>query len=440
MSIRVKFVRFGSAVAVLSICLALVLPGSGFVGEANAAGITKEAKEKKKKNKAPLIRKKTYDRLTEAQELVEAQKYNEALAILKKIEGMSRLNSTEVSQLWNFYAYIYFSQGNYPKAITAYQKLLQQPDLQPALRGSTLYTLSQLYFVTEDYKRALSTVQEWMAITEDPGPDAYALLGQAHYKLEQYKKAIPPLKKAVALQKAKGKPVKENWYLLLRVNYYELKDYKNMIVVLHDLVSLYPKKQYLQDLAGAYSQVGDTKKQLGIMEAMYDAGLVTRESQIKNLASLFIMHGVPYKAAKVLEKGMKEGNVKETEKILGLLSQSWMQSREDKKAIPPLRKAAAMSSDGELWVRLGQAYANVDQWNDAIKALRTGLQKGGLKRRGAANILLGMSYYNMKMLEKAKSAFAAASRTGTRKNKQAADQWIKYIDTELERAEALAQG
>ena len=440
MSIRVKFVRFGSAVAALGICLALVLPGSGFVGEANAAGITKEAKEKKKKNKAPLIRKKTYDRLTEAQELVEAQKYNEALAILKKIEGMSRLNSTEVSQLWNFYAYIYFSQGNYPKAITAYQKLLQQPDLQPALRGSTLYTLSQLYFVTEDYKRALSTLQEWMAITEDPGPDAYALLGQAHYKLEQYKKAIPPLKKAVALQKAKGKPVKENWYLLLRVNYYELKDYKNMIVVLHDLVSLYPKKQYLQDLAGAYSQVGDTKKQLGIMEAMYDAGLVTRESQIKNLASLFIMHGVPYKAAKVLEKGMKEGYVKETEKILGLLSQSWMQSREDKKAIPPLRKAAAMSSDGELWVRLGQAYANVDQWNDAIKALRTGLQKGGLKRRGATNILLGMSYYNMKMLEKAKSAFAAASRTGTRKNKQAADQWIKYIDTELERAEALAQG
>ncbi len=437
MSIRVNFFRLSRSAAVLSICFSLALMGGGFAEEAAAAGITK--KEKKKKNKAPLIRKKTYDRLMKAQELVEAQKYNEALAVLKKIEGMSRLNNTEVSQLWNFYAYIYFSQENYPKAITAYQKLLKQPDLQPGLRGSTLYTLSQLYFVTEDYKKALSTVQEWMAITEDPGPDAYALLGQAYYKLDQYKKAIPPLKKAVALQKAKGKRVKENWYLLLRVNYYELKDYKNMAVVLRALVSLYPKKQYLQDLAGAYSQMGDTKKQLGIMEAMYETGYVTSESQIKNLASLFIMHGVPYKAAKVLKKGMDEGTVKKTEKTLALLSQSWMQSREDKKAIPPLRKAAVLSSGGKLWVRLGQAYANVDQWNEAIKALRTGLQKGGLKRRGAANILLGMSYYNMKMLNKAKTAFAAASKSGNTKNKKAAGQWIKYIDTELERLESLAQ-
>jgi tetratricopeptide (TPR) repeat protein len=439
MSIRVNFFRLSKSVAVLSICFSLALIGGGFTGEASAAGITKEAKEKRKKNKAPLIRKKTYDRLMLAQELVEAQKYNEALAVLKKIEGMKRLNNTETSQLWNFYAYIYFSEENYPKAITAYKKLLQQPDLQPGLRGSTLYTLSQLYFVTEDYKKALSTVKEWMAITDDPGPDAYALLGQAYYKLEQYKEAIPPLKKAVALQKERGKPVKENWYLLLRVNYYELKDYKNMAVVLRQLVSLYPKKQYLQDLAGAYSQMGDTKKQLGIMEAMYETGYVTSESQLKNLASLFIMHGVPYKAAKVLKKGIDEGNVRETEKILSLLSQSWMQSREDKKAIPPLRKATALSSGGELWIRLGQAYANVDQWNAAVKALRTGLNKGGLKRTGAANILLGMSYYNMKMLNKAKTAFAAASRTGNQKNKKAAGQWITYIDTELERMESLAQ-
>lgn len=422
----------------MSICFSLALMGGGFAEEAAAAGTTKKEKEKKKKNKAPLISKKTYDRLTNAQELVEAKKYNEALAVLKKIEGMRRLNSTEKSQLWNFYAYIYFSQENYPKAITAYKTLLQQPELQPELRGSTLYTLSQLYFVTEDYKKALSTVKEWMAITEDPGPDAYALLGQAYYKLEQYKKAIPPLKKAVALQKAKGKRVKENWYLLLRVNYYELKDYKNMVVILRELVSLFPKKQYLQDLAGAYSQLGDTKKQLGIMEAMYDSGYVTSEPQLKNLASLFIMHGAPYKAAKVLKKGMDEGKVKETEKTLGLLSQSWMQAREDRKAIPPLKKAAALSSNGKLWVRLGQAYANVDQWNEAVKALRTGLQKGGVKRRGAANILLGMSYYNMKMLDKAKTAFAAASTSGTSKNKKAADQWIKYIDTELERMESLA--
>ncbi len=435
----VNFFNLGKLMLALPICLSVALLGIGIAETAVAASIAKEAKEKKK-NKAPLIRKKTYERLTKAQEFVEARKYKQALAILKKIEGMSRLNSTELSQLWNFYAYIYFSQENYPKAITAYQKLLKQPDLQEAIRSSTLYTLSQLYFVTENYPKALSTVKKWMALTDDPGPDAYALLGQAHYKLKQYREAIPPLQKAITLQKKKGKPVKENWYLLLRVNYYELKDYKNMALVLRELVSRYPKSQYLHDLAGAYSQMGDTKKQLGIMEAMYEQGLLITESQIKNLASLFVMHGVPYKAGKVLEKGIDKGIVKESEKILSLLSQSWMQAREDQKAIPPLRKAAEKSSGGELWIRLGQAYANVDQWNDAIKALKTGLKKGGLRRVGSANILLGMSYYNMNMLSKAKSAFAAATRTGNKKNKKVARQWIKYIDSELERAAALAQG
>ena len=423
----------------MALCMVVAATAVVYPDPAVAVGIERDEKQTKKKNKAPLIRKKTYDRLVKAQEYVDAQQYNEALAQLKKIEGMSRLNETEVAQLWNFYAFIYFSQEKYQQAIKAYRKLLEQPNLQPALHASTLYTLSQLYFVTEDYKKALSTVKEWMAMTEEPGPDAYALLGQAYYKLNQYKEAIPPLKKAVALQKEKGKKVKENWYLLLRVNYYELKDYKSMVGVLTELVNLYPKDQYLRDLAGAYSQLNDTQKQLGIMEVMYEKGHLEKESQLKNLASLFLMHQVPLKAAKVLNKGIEDGVIQETEKTLSLLSQSWSQAREDHKAIPPLKKAAQLSGDGNLWVRLGQAYALVDQWADAVDALQTGLRKGGLKRPGSANILLGMSYYNMKRLNSAKSAFANAAKVGNTKNKKAASQWIKYIDSEMERAEALAK-
>lgn len=440
MLLKTHFLRQGGRLLAISLCLLCAVSTVSYTELSYAVGIDKDKREKSKsKNKAPLIRKKTYDRLVKAQEYVEAKQYDQAIAQLKKIEGMSRLNETEVAQLWNFYAFIYFSQEKFSEAINAYRKLLQQPKLPEGIRLSTLYTLSQLYFVTEDYKKALSTVKEWMAATEEPGPDAYALLGQAHYKLKQYDEAIPPLKKAIALQKEKGKKVKENWYLLLRVNYYELKDYKNMVGVLTELVNLYPKKQYLQDLAGAYSQLNNTEKQLGIMEVMYEKGFLKTESQLRNLASLFLLHRVPLKAAKVLEKGIKEGLVKENERNMSLLSQAWLQSREDKKAIPPLRKAAEMSGKGELWIRLGQAYANVDQWQEAVQALQTGLRKGGLKRPGSANIMLGMSYYNLKKLEKAKSAFATAARVGTSKNKKAAGQWIKYIDTEIERAESLAR-
>jgi tetratricopeptide (TPR) repeat protein len=394
----------------------------------------------RKKNKAPLIRKKIYDKLTKAQEFVSAKKYAEAKKILDQINDGRRLNNTERIQLWNFYAYIAFSQDNYPEAIKAYSKMLSLPELQLGIRTSTIYTLSQLYFLTENYPKALENIKKWIKLSETPSPDAYALLGQAYYKLKQFKDAIPALKKAIELRKASGKPIKENWYLLLRATYYELKDYKSMVVVLKELVTLFPKAQYFRDLAGSYSQLGDTKNQLGIMEAMYEKGQLTKGSQIRNLSSLYLIHGIPYKAAKALDAAIKQGLLEKTEKNLRLISQAWVQAREDAKAIAPLTEAAKISSTGETWVNLGQAYINLDKWPEAIKAIEKGLKVNGVKKPDSTYILLGMGYYNLKQMQKARSAFKQALAVSKSKhNKASARQWIKYLDTEIKRESALAK-
>ena len=424
------------AVAVLGCSLAL-----GSASYAPPVAAAKDKKEEKKKNKAPLISQKVYKLLTEAQELVNAKKYTEALQILEKIKNRRRLNRTEKAQLWNFYAYIYYSQEKYRKAIEAYETLLRQPKLQPALQASTLYTLSQLYFLEENYQKALERIQQWMALTENPSPDSYALLGQAYYKLKRYKEAIPALRKAIDLRKASGRKVKESWYLLMRASYYEMKDYKNMSGVIKELITLYPKPQYFRDLAGVYSQMGDTRKQLALMETMYEKGQLNKASQLRNLASLFLIYEVPYKAAKVLEQGISSGILEKNVKILELLSQAWVQAREDRKAIEPLTEAAKLSGKGESWIRLGQAYVNLDEWDKAIPALEKGLKMGGVKRPGSAWILLGMGYYNLKMLDKAKQAFAkaAGAKGSSKQNRKSARQWIKYLETEIERENALSK-
>lgn len=398
-----------------------------------------DAQKEQKKNKAPLISQKVYKLLTEAQQRVNAKQYREALAILDKIKARRRLNRTEKAQLWNFYAYIYYSQENYPKAIQAYETLLQQPQLQPGLRTGTLYTLSQLYFLEADYNKALARIQEWMSLTESPSPDAYALLGQAYFKLKRYKQAVPALRKAIQLRRASGRKVKESWYLLIRASYYEMKDYKNMAKVIKELITAYPKPKYFRDLAGVYSQIGDTRKQLGLMEVMYEKGQLKKASQLRNLASLFLIHEVPYKAARVLEQGIENGVLERNEKILKLLSQAWMQAREDRKAIAPLRDAAQLTNDGESWIRLGQAYVNLDEWDKAIPALEKGLKLKGVKKPASAWILLGMGYYNLKQLNKAKQAFSRATQAkGSKQNKRSARQWIQYLETEIERERTLA--
>lgn len=134
---------------------------------------------------------------------------------------------------------------------------------------------------------------------------------------------------------------------------------------------------------------------------------------------------------------MAAGNVKSDVRNLRLLSQSWYSAREDQKAIPPLKQAAASSDDGELYIRLAQSYLNLEKWADAAEAAKKAIQVGGLKRGDTAQIMYGMALFNQKKLEQARRAFQAAGKDN--RSKRAAAQWIKYVDSEIRRRDTLEQ-
>ncbi len=378
-----------------------------------------------------------FENLQEAQELIEAKQYANGHQILKTLRGKTDLSIYESAQIWNLTAYAYYLEERYSEAIKAYEQVLTNADIPEAITQSTLKTLSQLYFTVEDYRKALTTVNRLIAVVKDPSPDVFMLLGQAHFQLNEYKQAIRPISTAIEKYRTQGKAPQENWLLLLRVCYYELKEYKPMIDVLRQLIALYPKEQYLLTLAGVYSELGDTRKQLALTEALYESGYVTEPHHVVNLANLYLLHGVPYKAAKVLQKEIDANHVKADDRNLRLLSQAWYQAREDEKAVPPLARAAALAGDGELFIRLAQSYINLDRWDEAADAVRKGLQKGGVKRNDIANVMLGMALFNQRKLADARSAFALAAKD--KRSSKVANQWLAYVDSELKREDSLDQ-
>jgi len=387
--------------------------------------------------KTVAMKQAIFEGLQEAQKLIEAKSYTEGHQILKKLRAKQKLSTYEIAQIWNLTAYAYYLQERYKDSIAAYEKVMLAGDIPEAIVQSTLKTLSQLYFTVEDYRKALATVKRLMQAVPDPAADVYMLLGQAHFQLDKHKQAIEPIKTAIEKYRERGKNPRENWLLLLRVCYYELKDYKNMIGVLRQLIALYPKQQYLLTLAGVYSELGDTRKQMALTEALYESGNITQEQHVVNLANLYLLHGVPYKAAKILQKEIDRNNVKADMKTLRLLSQAWYQAREDEKAIPPLARAADLAGDGELYVRLAQSYINLDRWEDAAAAVKKGLDKGKVKRADVAHVMLGMALFNQRSLSAARDAFAVAARDG--RSAKAARQWIAYVDSELRRKDTLDQ-
>ena len=60
-----------------------------------------------------------------------------------------------------------------------------------------------------------------------------------------------------------------------------------MLLVLEELIHEYPKDSYVLTLAGVYSELGETKKQLALTEALYEKGYIDGKSHAVNLANLY---------------------------------------------------------------------------------------------------------------------------------------------------------
>ncbi|MCH8227193.1 MAG: hypothetical protein IIC63_02090, partial [Proteobacteria bacterium] len=351
------------------------------------------AQDKQRKTKQTVaMSQKVYEKLIEIQELVEAKNYANAQRLIDDVSRVtgkkSKLSDYERAQIYNLEGYSYYLQERYADAIRSYEKVLAQPELPEALVLSTLKTMAQLQFTQEDYKEALVTIDRLMQAVAEPSADIFMLKGQALFQMERYNEALNPIKTAIDLYRDQGRPPKENWLLLLRVIYFERNDYANMLNVVKELIVYYPKDTYILTLAGIYSEQGDTKKQLVLTEVLYEKGMLNNAANVTNLANLYLMHGLPYKAAVLLQTEMDKKVVVSNERNLRLLSQSWYQAREDQKAIPPLKVAAGMSQDGELYIRLAQSHNNLEQWSEAVAAIEKGLKLGGLKRDDQANIML----------------------------------------------------
>jgi tetratricopeptide (TPR) repeat protein len=398
-------------------------------------------KKPEETRRTPALRNKVYERLSEAQAAAEEKDFILAIELLDKMRdagGKRELNSYELANLYNLYAFVYYSQERYGDALRSYENVVKQENIPLAMEINTRFTIAQLYFVQERWPEGIKALKQWFELSDNPSANAYVLLGQGYYQIKDYDQALFNVKTAVDMYKANGKVPKEQWYSLLRFLYYEKNDVDAVVGVLEEMLVHYPKKQYWVGLSHMYGEKKLEPKQLAAMETAYVQGMLDRDKEQLNMAYLFLGSDVPYKAAKVLDKGIKNKTVEQTSKNLEVLGNSWRQAQEIKKSIPVMEQAAAKAEKGELYARLGNIYLDNDNYEEAITAIVKGLKKGGVKRKDNANLVLGMAYFNTKQYSKARKAFKEAQKD--KRSKKFADQWLKYMANELERQKKLAEG
>jgi tetratricopeptide (TPR) repeat protein len=414
----------------LKLCLAVVVGTLAFstsFAQKRADAETDNTKTKQ----AQAVSKDVYERIQKAQEMVDAKDYSGALNSLNSLYNPDKLTEYEQANVLNYIGFVYYNMDDVTNAIRTYEKMLAIPTLEPQMAKQTTYTMVQLLTMDEQYSKALTTLEKYLQLETNPAPEPFILKAQNLYQVQRYKEMVEPIETAMRIARERNKPVKEDWWNLLNFAYFQQENYSKVRDIQKTLLQNWPKARYWKSLAGAYTELGEDEKLIYAYDAAHTQGMLTKDSEFVTMAQLYLQAEVPYKAATLLQEKMDAGIVPKSEKHYRLLSQAWQLSMEDKKAIPALKAAAALASDGELDQRLANSYLNVGEYGDCVTSANKAISKGGLKNPDNAQISLGMCLYNLRRYGDAKTAFRNAAKVP--RSQRTAAQWIKVIDAELER-------
>ena len=376
------------------------------------------------------------------------------------LNNRENLKSYDRSVMWNAWAYVYMEEKKYIQAMDAYTRLINEPEVTIGLRVGALLSLAQLNMVEENYDKGIELILQWMSEVEKVTAQSYSLLGQAYFQTGDYNKSLSAMEKAVSMAEEEGYKPRENWYVILAACIGELKkdigekeSLLRQIGIYEILVNLYPKKLYFIQLGGSYGQLGREKDYMITLKTAYQKDFLDKESEYLALSQLLLLNKNPYWAAEVLVSGQKKmvtivddktkeekivPVVKDTEKNLKLLADSWRMAQEIDKAIPVLEKAAKISKDGKSYVLLGNLYLSEDRVDKAVEAIKKGLEKGKITKLSEVYLTLGQAYFELQKFDEAKKNFRIAARDKEKKIKTQANNWIKYTENEEIRVKNLA--
>ncbi|MEQ6886167.1 tetratricopeptide repeat protein [Salicola sp. Rm-C-2C1-2] len=400
------------------------------------AGLTNQAHAEEDDNvrRTPAMRQNVHKRFSRIRELADKGKLENAFEVWERMDP-ANLNSYERAMRWNLAAFLHHQRSDNEAIANAYRKLLEQTDIPLSLEQDTWYSLARVEMVRGSYEAAMEALDEWFALQEDPGANAYALKAQLHYRQENWRQSLDAINRAIEVRHNSGDQVAKNWYLLKRGILYQQEDYEGLASVLEILVREYPQKSYLMQLSSVYGELDRPAEQLAVREAAYEKGYLDKESELVGLAQLMASQDSPYRAAEVLRKGIEGGRIEATRENLERMGDNFLVAKEYDKAIDAFKQAAAKTDNGKLYLRMAQVAADLGDWDEAEQYAARAVERGDFDRLGRAHVVRGLALYHLERFSESLQSLEQAR--GFEDTRKMATQWHDYVQKEQKRREQL---
>jgi len=357
-------------------------------------------------------RKEVAEKAQAAQAAGQKGDYKGAIALLKEAKAKAPLSPQEEQGVNELMIWAASGARDYGLLASTIEERLATGRVKGKDLVAKLDTLSKTYFTQRNYAKAADATDRLIKARGSATADDLVLLGQSQFLLKNYPAAAKTLEQAYPATRRAGKPVKTQVQVLETLNaaYFEMKDEKNRIETLHQLMLVQPKVSVFEQLVSQYQKERlDSVAMLNLFRLGDRKGVLAKDHYAK-YAEAALDLASPGEAVKALEKGMSVGGIPKDERNTRLVADAKSQLEAVKANISQQEREAKAIAAGTPDARLATSYFTLGDKTKAIEAAQRAVQKGKLSREDDVQFLLGVALYDQKKTKEAAAAFASAAK------------------------------
>jgi tetratricopeptide (TPR) repeat protein len=333
--------------------------------------------------------------LHDAQELLKAKKYQDAIAKLKEADATAGKTPYDQHVINDFLTNAYINTQNYPEAAKYMEAELDDGFTTEGEKPQKVRALAEINYQIKNYDKAIEFGNR--AIKGGFADERMKILiGQAYYLKGDYKGTQKFVDGLVDAEIKAGETPKKDTLLLDFSACQKLNDPTCSTKAIERLVQYYPSPDYWSQLLFDLRQQTSTNEPdlLQVYRLMAEVDVLKSPDDYNEMASLAIEQGSPGEAVSILERGIAKGVFTEPrakDRNQRLLESAKKAAAVDQASLAKTTAEADAAPTGQKNIGVGLAYFGYGQYDKAVDQLTKGLSKGGVKSEVQARLLLGIA-------------------------------------------------
>ncbi len=153
--------------------------------------------------------------------------------------------------------------------------------------------------------------------------------------------------------------------------------------------------------------------------------MLTEAAELQRLANYLAFAGIPHRAARVMEKAMKEGTIESNAANYKTLANYWHQAKELDPAIDTLAKSYKLAPSADLQLKMARMMIQSKRYQDLVAFAAKPAANASGEQRADLKFLTGVAYFEQQKPKEALSAFTQAAQNGNVSGR--ASPWISFL-------------